>query len=72
MDIYTGTEAAGTKYKRWIVDTYYGYARTRTPGFLLYSLLTAPLGIASFLWRKLRAPKQPETETDQDSDESAP
>lgn len=50
----------------------YGYARTRTPGFRLYSLLTAPLGIASFLWRKLRAPKTPAPDNKQDTDESAP
>ena len=29
IDIYQGTEAAGTKYKRWVVDTYYGFTRAR-------------------------------------------
>ena len=33
IDVYEGTEASGTRYKRWVVDTYYGYTRARD-GFI--------------------------------------
>ena len=33
IDIYAGTEASGKKYDSWIVDTYYGYQRSRD-GFI--------------------------------------
>ncbi len=29
VDVYQGTEASGTAINNWIVDTYYGYARTQ-------------------------------------------
>ena len=29
VDVYTGTEAVGTKYDSYVVDTYYGYQRSR-------------------------------------------
>jgi len=49
------------------------YARTHTLGFRIYSRLSWPLGFASSLWKKLRAPKKqepPETESESGKGES--
>ena len=29
LDVYQGAEAVGAKYRRWVVDTFYGYTRVR-------------------------------------------